>query len=297
MQGRIINSNGPRASSFKAMAAVDSGLAAIVAGDSGLVAMTIGLATISVEPTDLMESVLRCMQASRRLLVVLSSDCLCEKSVSLLECRLCLYLHHTSRTPIVTVRRRALRSACCEIAELRSVSTCVRWHGARSEPPSSRFWKLLRLALPLRPLALGKRLIDSTSSHSDLASVATRHPQQQVSLRHSRRTKGLEDSRGQGGRVALRHLGLREVRRGRGCEQNGRGCAICVSFQESRRIWGGLIGPQWNTYLHQPVTMANGTIPHTHKTGTETGNDPCSDLCPCQTINNNHSNELQTTHC
>ncbi|XP_077063247.1 interleukin-1 receptor accessory protein isoform X1 [Siphateles boraxobius] len=239
---------------------------------------------------NLMESVLRCMQACRRLLVVLSSDCLCEKSVSLLECRLCLYLHHTSRAPIITVRRRTLSASCGDITELRNNSTCVRWHGARSEQTNSRFWKLLRLALPLRPLALGKRLIDSTSSHSDLASVATRYTQAQtVSLRHSSK----------GGRVGMRHLGVSGrgcTRNGRVCEVKGRGCAICVSFQESRQIWGGVIAPQWNTHLHQPV--ANGTIHHTtHNASTEPGNDPGNDLCPCEPVNNNQTNELQTTHC
>ncbi|XP_039516191.1 interleukin-1 receptor accessory protein isoform X1 [Pimephales promelas] len=239
---------------------------------------------------NLMESVLRCMQACRRLLVVLSSDCLCEKSVSLLECRLCLYLHHTSRAPIITVRRRTLSASCGDISELRNNSTCIRWHGARSEQSNSRFWKLLRLALPLRPLALGKRLIDSTSSHSDLASVATRYTQAQtVSLRHS----------GKGGRVGMRHLGVSGRgcnRNGRVCEMKGRGCSICVSFQESRQIWGGVIAAQWNTHLHQPV--ANGTIHHTtHNANTEPGNDPGNDLCPCEPVNNNQTNELQTTHC
>ncbi|XP_067307482.1 interleukin-1 receptor accessory protein isoform X2 [Pseudorasbora parva] len=239
---------------------------------------------------NLMESVLKCMQACRRLMVVLSSDCLCEKSISLLECRLCLYLHHTSRAQIVTVRRRTLSASCSDIAELRNNSTSIRWHGARSEQTNSRFWKLLRLALPLRPLALGKRLIDSTSSHSDLASVATRYTQAQtVSLRHP----------GKSSRVGMRHLGVS----GRGCDRTGcvcelkgRGCAICVSFQESRRIWGAVIAPQWNTHLHQPV--ANGTIHHTtHNSNTGPGNDPGIDLCPCEPVNKNQTNELQTTHC
>ncbi|XP_051534713.1 uncharacterized protein LOC127429623 [Myxocyprinus asiaticus] len=242
--------------------------------------------------SDLLESVLRCMQVCRRLLVVLSSDCLCEKSISLLECRLCLYLHHTFRTPVITVRRHMLSAPCVDIMELRNSSTRIHWHGARSERANSRFWKLLRLALPLRPLALGKRLIDSTSSHSDLASLATRYTQAQlVSLRHNQQSKALGVSRGNG----IRHLGARE-RSGRGCEQNGRGCAICVSFQESYRIWGGVITPQWNTHLHQPA--ANGMIPHvTHNSNTEPGNEPGNDLCPCEPINNNQTNELQTTHC
>ncbi|KAK3561290.1 hypothetical protein QTP86_030692 [Hemibagrus guttatus] len=125
---------------------------------------------------DVAECVLRCMQASRRLMVVLSGPCVCEKSVQKLECGLCVYLHGTCGTPLITVRwRRMLRSPCCrELAALRRCAMCVHWHGDQSKPPTSRFWKRLRLALPARPLALGPRLIDSTSSHSDLAAVALR---------------------------------------------------------------------------------------------------------------------------
>ncbi|KAK3531402.1 hypothetical protein QTP70_018192 [Hemibagrus guttatus] len=125
---------------------------------------------------DVAECVLRCMQASRRLMVVLSGPCVCEKSVQKLECGLCVYLHGTCGTPLITVRwRRMLRSPCCrELAALRRCAMCVHWHGDQSKPPTSPFWKRLRLALPARPLALGPRLIDSTSSHSDLAAVALR---------------------------------------------------------------------------------------------------------------------------
>ncbi|TRY83676.1 hypothetical protein DNTS_027967 [Danionella cerebrum] len=227
---------------------------------------------------NLLESVLRCMQLSRRLLVVLSSDCLCEKSLSLLEVRLCLYLHHTSHARIITVRRCTLSKATCsEITELRNNSTYIRWHDARAPRKNSRFWKQLHLSMPVRPLSLGKRLIDSSSSHSDLASIATRFTHAQtVSL--NRRSKGIQiDSQ-----LGMRQLGV-YARNGHGCEQMGRVCAICVSFQESRRIWNGVLAPQWDTHLHQ--TVANGTIAHHIETGNE--------LCHCGPNQNN----IQTTHC
>ncbi|XP_046718845.1 interleukin-1 receptor accessory protein isoform X2 [Silurus meridionalis] len=131
---------------------------------------------------NLAESVLRCMQASRRVVVVLSGPCVCEKNVQRLECGLCVYLHDTCGTPLITVRwRRTLRVPCCrELAELRRCAICVHWHGAQSQDLTSSFWKRLRLALPGRPLALGRRLIDSTSSHSDLAGVALRRTHAQT---------------------------------------------------------------------------------------------------------------------
>ncbi|XP_076832229.1 uncharacterized protein LOC143477499 [Brachyhypopomus gauderio] len=250
--------------------------------------------------SDLVECVLRCMQASRRLMVVLSGECVCEKSVSLLECRLCVYVHHTCHTPLVTVRRRALSAPCSELAELRKISTSVHWHGARSERTSSRFWKLLRLALPLRPLALGPRLIDSTSSHSDLATAAARHPH---ALNHAHRGAGSAHEPRQAGRDGTRRLrggrGLGDKRRG--CASKGRACAVCVSFQESRRIWDGVSIPQWNTHLQQPVS--NGTLTYTTRALTlDPGNDLDSETrhnhCTCEQNNSNSTNsELQTTHC
>lgn len=250
---------------------------------------------------DLLECVLRCMQASRRLLVVLSSECMCEKSVSLLECRLCVYLHHTLHTPLITVRRCSRNAACGELAELRRSSTSIRWHGARSERPGSRFWKLLRLALPVRPLALGRRLIDSTSSHSDLASVALRHTN---TLTHMRQG-------GHGGAQRPKgHWG-----QGQGCEKRGRGCAVCVNFQESRRIWDGVSVPHWNTHLQQSA-MANGTLTHMglettlthtiHTTQNMTSNPrdnqdgESTTQWSCDNADNSkHSqnSEIQTTHC
>ncbi|XP_037402656.1 uncharacterized protein LOC119265778 [Pygocentrus nattereri] len=237
------------------------------------------------------------MQASRRLLVVLSSECVCEKSVSLLECRLCVYLHHMLRTPLIMVRRCALGAPCSELAELRRSSTCIRWHGARSEQPGSRFWKLLRLALPVRPLALGRRLIDSTSSHSDLASAALRHTH---ALTHAQ--LGVY-----GGAQCLKgHQS--QGQRGRGCEKRGRGCAVCVNFQESRRIWGGVAVPHWNTHLQQSIT-ANGTVTHTTHTALSVMPDSADNQDgetratqgSCDHTNNNgtHSQscEIQTTHC
>lgn len=114
------------------------------------------------------------MQRSRRLLLVLSPAFLADKSFSLLECQLGLRLQRSHRAAIVTVVYRSVRKLpCAEVDQLRqAAATTIAWRGAQSQPRRSRFWLRLRLALPLRPLAMGRRLIDSTSSHSDLAVLA-----------------------------------------------------------------------------------------------------------------------------
>ncbi|XP_042269692.1 uncharacterized protein LOC121898569, partial [Thunnus maccoyii] len=129
--------------------------------------------------SDLSEAIVHSMQRSRRLLFVLSPNFLAEKSFSLLECRLGLYVQHGHHASIVAVTYRSVsKLPCVEVAQLRqAAATTVTWRGSRSESRRSRFWLRLRLALPLRPLALGRRLIDSTSSHSDLAMLALQRAQ------------------------------------------------------------------------------------------------------------------------
>lgn len=152
--------------------------------------------------SDVSESIMRSMQRSRRLLFVLSPEFLAEKSFSLLECRLGLYLQHGQRAAIVAVVYRSVsKLPCVEAARVRqaAVST-VSWRGSRSEPAQSRFWLRLRLTLPVRPLALGRRLIDSTSSHSDLAALAL-HRAQRIQRNHGSKLNGKQQ------RVLLRGRG------------------------------------------------------------------------------------------
>ena len=130
-----------------------------------------GVAKMNLSLVDMTEAILRCLQVSRRLLLVLSPDYLTEKSVSLLEYRLGLYLQNTSLAHVITILYKPVPAYCTKALDMRRTTT-VTWRGRQSEPPNSRFWKRLRLALPLRSLSLGRRLIDSSSSHLDLALVA-----------------------------------------------------------------------------------------------------------------------------
>lgn len=192
--------------------------------------------------SDVSESILQSMQRSRRLLFVLSPDFLAEKSFSLLECRLGLYLQHGRRASLVCVVYRSVsKLPCVEVAQLRQAAvSSVSWRGGRSEPRRSRFWLRLRLALPVRPLALGRRLIDSTSSHSDLAAAVLQRVQrvqnqnrnQSDATNQSRRQKRINQSRR--GRVAPPR-GRGSVKRAGSYRkeeepQNSRRCSSCNGF-------------------------------------------------------------------
>ncbi|XP_025753999.1 uncharacterized protein LOC109194615 [Oreochromis niloticus] len=175
------------------------------------------------------------MQRSRRLLFVLSPNFLAEKSFSLLECRLGLYLENSLRASIIAVVYRSVsKLACVEVPQLRQATiTTVTWRGTRSEPRRSRFWLRLRLALPVRPLALGRRLIDSTSSHSDLAAMA---------LQRAQRIQSQSDRANQGRRNGRTNVSRRDRRtRPRGYVKRGvvkteegpqhrRSCSGCAGF-------------------------------------------------------------------
>ncbi|XP_028275616.1 uncharacterized protein LOC114444918 [Parambassis ranga] len=195
---------------------------------------------------DLSDAILLSMQRSRRLLFVLSPDFLVEKSFSLLECRLGLYLQHGCRASIVAVVFRSVsKLPYVEVAQLRQATvSSITWRGSRSGPRRSRFWLRLRLALPVRPLALGRRLIDSTSSHSDLAALALQRAQR---IQNDRANQSRRNRRTSANQI---HRDRRGVARGRGsiksqvtCREEGpphgqscRGCAGFVGQVEDRGV-------------------------------------------------------------
>ena len=213
---------------------------------------------------DTAEAIVHCMQRSRRLLVVLSPAYLQPQSHSLLECHLGLYLHQTRQAQLVTIRYRSLSSLgapCGEATQLRRFSSStVSWRGERSVPPNSRFWKLLRLALPVRPLALGKRLIDSSSTHSDLAVLARLG--QQVAPNAQSRSNNRGQRRAGRSRGVRRKSQLRSESRWRQRQLGANeSCTVCVSFMESRAPLGGAVEPTWKTHLHQPTANGMPALP------------------------------------
>lgn len=186
------------------------------------------------------------MQRSRRLLFVLSPNFLAEKSFSLLECRLGLYLQHGHRASIVAVVYRSVsKLPCVEVAQLRQATgSTVTWRGSRSEPLRSRFWLRLRLVLPVRPLALGRRLIDSTSSHSDLAALALQRAQRIQNQRdraNPNRRNRQAPPRGRG-RASREHGSLPSMR-----------CSGCAGQVEAMGVAGQVEAMGQETQQSTPV--------------------------------------------
>ncbi|XP_015217033.2 interleukin-1 receptor accessory protein isoform X1 [Lepisosteus oculatus] len=229
------------------------------------------------------EDVLKFIQKSRRLIVILSPDYMTEKSISLLECRLGLLCQHTADTKIIAIRYKPVSFPSSEILQLKQ-TTVIKWKGEKSGHPRSRFWTRLRLALPLRTLALGVRLIDSTSSHSDL-NVGTFPVKKGPS--EPRKTRP----------ASKPAAGLRTGERPR--KRNGpcMTCRACVRFSERKDPVNFLsqVMPQpvWQTRLCKSI--AYGTeVSWTHtrpKPSFEHNRQPVhsqTDQCCCDMTNNNN---------
>lgn len=234
--------------------------------------------TLPVCPlSDLSEAILHSMQRSRRLLFVLSPDFLAEKSFSLLECRLGLYLQHGHQATVVAVVYRSIsKLPCVEVAQLRqAAATTVTWRGSRSEPRRSRFWLRLRLALPVRPLAMGRRLIDSTSSHSDLAALALQRVQwiQNQSRRdRANRNRGNRRASANQSRRERRARGRCEAQRGSTCRQEGsqhsRSCSGCAGLigQMDDRGAELMVGTEMQQMSHDRTEIRSDPVPETEPT-------------------------------
>lgn len=102
------------------------------------------------------------------MLVVLSPDYLLERSISMLEFKLGLLCQNNIATKLVVVEYRPLQQSHPSIQQLKESVAFVPWKGEKSKRPGSKFWKALRLALPLRSLsAATSPWNESCSSHSD----------------------------------------------------------------------------------------------------------------------------------
>lgn len=189
-------------------------------------------------PSDPSDAVRLTMLRSRRLLFVLSPEFLVEKSFSLLECRLGLYLQHSCQASIIAVTYCSIsKLPYVEVAQIRrAATTTVTWRGSQSDRRRSRFWLRMRLALPIRPLALGQRLIDSSSSHSDLAALALQRTQPLQNQNHGRANQSHRATRAVAGqlrgdrRTTPTEAG-RAKRWGTGAwPQPGGSCSGCTGF-------------------------------------------------------------------
>uniref|UniRef100_UPI001ED8631E uncharacterized protein LOC124059258 n=1 Tax=Scatophagus argus TaxID=75038 RepID=UPI001ED8631E len=226
--------------------------------------------------SDLSEAILQSMKRSRRLLFVLSPDFLVEKSFSLLECRLGLYLQHAHQALIVAVVYRSIsKLPCVEVAQFRqAAATSVTWRGSQSEPHRSRFWLRLRLALPVRPLAMGRRLIDSTSSHSDLAALALQRAQRIQKLSQTDRANRSHRNRWASANQSSRNRQALARGRGRvkgestcreGESQHSRSCSGCAGHvgQVQERRAELTVETEMQQVSHDRTEIQSDPVPET----------------------------------
>nr|XP_056706064.1 interleukin-1 receptor accessory protein [Euleptes europaea] len=116
------------------------------------------------------EAIFDFIQRSRKMIVVLSPDYLLEKSISMLEFKLGLLCQNHIATKLIVVEYRPLLRAHPSIQQLKESVAFVAWKGEKSKRPGSKFWKALRLALPLRSLnTTSSAWNESCSSHSDIS--------------------------------------------------------------------------------------------------------------------------------
>uniref|UniRef100_A0A5F8H8E9 Interleukin-1 receptor accessory protein n=1 Tax=Monodelphis domestica TaxID=13616 RepID=A0A5F8H8E9_MONDO len=201
------------------------------------------------------EAVFDFIQRSRRMIVVLSPDYLTEKSISLLEFKLGVLCQNSIATQLVVVEYRPLEQPHPSILQLKDSVSFVSWEGERSKRSGSKFWKALRLALPLRSLSAGSGWNESCSSQSD------------ISLDHIQRRRGrlkvpqefLSSRRAAGagpptpGAVA-KHQGKPSV-----------ACRCCVTYCKGEKPLRNKnraeapIQPQWETHLCKPVPQQVAT--------------------------------------
>ncbi|XP_066566435.1 uncharacterized protein LOC136753960 [Amia ocellicauda] len=228
------------------------------------------------------EAVLTFIQKSRRLIVILSPDYLTEKSISLLECRLGLLCQHTDNTRIITVLYKPVGFPSPEALQLKR-HTLIKWKGTKSKNPRSKFWKFLRLAIPLRTLASGVRLIDSTSSHSDI-NVDVRQVKKASPDPYQTRPASKPGPGSSSG-------GKRFRRRENGCTA----CKACVSYSEKKpgsAAQGGTAWPVWETrlcksrtcgaesnWIHsRPTAVSKATLTHGRQLGRSHTHHCCCDI-------------------
>ncbi|XP_028641414.1 interleukin-1 receptor accessory protein [Grammomys surdaster] len=208
------------------------------------------------------EAVFDFIQRSRRMIVVLSPDYVTEKSISMLEFKLGVMCQNSIATKLIVVEYRPLEQPHPGIMQLKESVSFVSWKGEKSKHSGSKFWKALRLALPLRSLSASSGWNESCSSQSD---ISLDHVQRRSrlkeppELRSSERVSGAAPAPG----TMSKHRGKPSA-----------ACRCCVTYCEgeshlrSKSRAEMHTHPQWETHLCKPALqesesqwIQNGTRP------------------------------------
>ncbi|OBS71755.1 hypothetical protein A6R68_13668 [Neotoma lepida] len=216
----------------------------------------------SSDKQDTVEAVFDFIQRSRRMIVVLSPDYVTEKSISMLEFKLGVMCQNSIATKLIVVEYRPLEHPHPGILQLKESVSFVSWKGEKSKPSGSKFWKALRLALPLRSLSASSGWNESCSSQSD---TSLDHVQRRSRLKEPPELRSLERVSG-----AAPAPGIMSKHRGK----PSAACRCCVTYCEgeshlrSKSRAEMHTQPQWETHLCKPALqesesqwIQNGTRP------------------------------------
>ncbi|XP_023407395.2 interleukin-1 receptor accessory protein isoform X3 [Loxodonta africana] len=200
------------------------------------------------------EAVFDFIQRSRRMIVVLSPDYVTEKSISMLEFKLGVMCQNSIATKLIVVEYRPLEHPHPGILQLKESVSFVSWKGEKSKHSGSKFWKALRLALPLRSLSASSGWNESCSSQSD------------ISLDHiQKRRSRLKDPPGlqSSGRAEGPSPAPSTISKQRG--KPSAACRCCVTYCEGESHLRSKsraeihTQPQWETHLCKPVPQESET--------------------------------------
>ena len=222
--------------------------------NSSLYKFLLGIVLSFHFPIDTVEAVFDFIQRSRRMIVVLIPDYVTEKSISMLEFKLGIMCQNSISTKLIVVEYRPLEHPHPSILQLKESVSFVSWKGEKSKHSGSKFWKALRLALPLRSLSASSGWNESCSSQSD------------ISLDHvqRRRSRLKEPPELQGsGRAAGTSSAPDTMSKHRG--KPSAACRCCVTYCEGESHLRSKsraeihTQPQWETHLCKPVPQESET--------------------------------------
>ncbi|KAM4771530.1 interleukin-1 receptor accessory protein [Rhinophrynus dorsalis] len=200
------------------------------------------------------EAVFEFIQRSRRMIVVLSPDYLTDKSISMLEFKLGMVCQNAVCTSLIIVEYKPLQGTHTAISKLKENVPFVLWEGESSRKSSSKFWKALRLALPLRSLTTRSTWNESCSSQSDISLDQNQ--------KKKRRLKG--ESVPQPVKACTKDKKMSaNTEKAKNGPRHAKACQCCVTYCDSenrlRSKCRAGAKPKWETHLCKPMTYGNKT--------------------------------------